>query len=187
MPKNENALYNLIKDATKLTNKEVMSILKRYSDVDMFQMMFENEPNILWLIAKIDQNNMKQKTENDKFKQIDQKFDQIDKRFDSFETRFEEKFETLTKTLLGAIADVKKEMYIEFNKVNSRLDILEQDVAQLKTDVTQLKTDVTQLKTDVTQLKTDVAQLKTDVAQLKTDVAVLQSDVLILKSFHNIN
>ncbi|UUD36689.1 Uncharacterised protein [Mycoplasmopsis californica] len=146
MPKNENALYNLIKDATKLTNKEVMSILKRYSDVDMFQMMFENEPNILWLIARIDQNNMKQKTENDKFKQIDQKFDQIDKkfkqidqrfdqidkRFDSFEARFEEKFETLTKTLLGAIADVKKEMYIEFSKVNSRLDILEQDVAVFK-------------------------------------------------------
>ncbi|UUD36706.1 Baculovirus polyhedron envelope protein, PEP, C terminus [Mycoplasmopsis californica] len=169
MFKNKNALYNLIKDATKLTKKEVMSILKRYSDVDMFQMMFENESNILWLIAKIDQNNMKQKTENDKFKQIDQKFDQIDKRFDSFETRFdsfetrfEEKFETLTKTLLGAIAGVEtrlnQRMDEEFGKVNSRLDKLEQDVAQLKTDVN----------------------------QLKTDVAVLQSDVSILKSFHNI-
>ncbi|VEU69580.1 Baculovirus polyhedron envelope protein, PEP, C terminus [Mycoplasmopsis californica] len=139
MSQNKNALYNLIKDATKLTKKEVMSILKRYSDVDMFQMMFENEPNILWLIAKIDQNNMKQKTENDKFKQIDQKFDQIDKRFDSFETRFEEKFETLTKTLLGAIAGVE-------TRLSNRLDKLEKDVAELKTDVAQLKTDVSVLK-----------------------------------------
>jgi len=66
--------------------------------------------------------------------------------------------------------------------VNTRLDVMQADIASLRTDVTGLKTDVATLKTDVAILKTDVATLKTDVATLKTDVATLKTDVTTLKT-----
>ena len=66
--------------------------------------------------------------------------------------------------------------------VNTRLDVMQADIASLRTDVTGLKTDVATLKTDVATLKTDVATLKTDVATLKTDVTTLKTDVATMRA-----
>ncbi|WP_027334228.1 hypothetical protein [Mycoplasma elephantis] len=71
MCKNKDIIYNLIDNSVKLTKKEATSILKQYSDIEIFEVNFENEPDIVWLLAKIDQKSMK-KIENDKIKQLEQ-------------------------------------------------------------------------------------------------------------------
>ena len=63
-----------------------------------------------------------------------------------------------------------------------KLQVLSDDVAELKTEVAELKDDVAVLKIEVAELKGDVAVLKTDVANLKGDVAVLKTDVSKLQT-----
>ena len=73
-------------------------------------------------------------------------------------------------------------MSVEFEKaVMQKLDLMCNDISELKTDVFGLKKDVSELKTDVSGLKKDVSELKTDVSGLKKDVSELKTDVSGLK------
>lgn len=61
--------------------------------------------------------------------------------------------------------------------VNPRLEIIEQDVAELKTDVADLKTDVVDLKTDIADLKSDMRQVKSSLVSLEDKVTTLEADI----------
>ena len=76
----------------------------------------------------------------------------------------EQDLSEVKEIVVGAIVEAIDTM------VSPRFDILEADVAVLKTDVAVLKTDVAVLKSDVSTLKTDVAVLKSDVSTLKTEM-----------------
>jgi archaellum component FlaC len=65
-----------------------------------------------------------------------------------------------------------------FGRIESRLDVLSADVAQIKTDVAGLKTDVAGLKTDVAGLRTDVAGLRTGLSDLGHQMRVLHEDTI---------
>lgn len=61
-----------------------------------------------------------------------------------------------------------------FDNHDRKFDRIETDIAELKDDVRVLKTDVAVLKDDVNGLKTDVAVLKKGFTRLETDVAGLK-------------
>ena len=51
--------------------------------------------------------------------------------------------------------------------MEQKLDLLIEDMQELKSDMREVKSDVTELKSDVMQLKSEVAMLKTDMEELK--------------------
>ncbi len=67
--------------------------------------------------------------------------------------------------------------------IQSRLTVISDDVAELKSDMVIVKNDIATLKTDVATLKTDVATLKTDMIIVKKDIATLKSDVSSLNDW----
>lgn len=78
--------------------------------------------------------------------------------------------------------EMKEDMLVHKNDLNSGMDVLRKDMNSLRNDMSSLRIDVDILKVDVDILKTDVSILKTDVNILKTDVSILKTDVNILKT-----
>jgi septal ring factor EnvC (AmiA/AmiB activator) len=68
---------------------------------------------------------------------------------------------------------------------NDRIDLLERDVATLKSEVAMLKSvyvksyemRISRVEADIAQLKADVAMLKAELLLLRADVTQLQKDV----------
>lgn len=73
---------------------------------------------------------------------------------------------------------------------NDRIDLLERDVAALKSEVAVLKSvyaksyeiRISRMEADIAQLSADVAELKADVAVLKADVAMLKAEFVLLRA-----
>lgn len=62
-------------------------------------------------------------------------------------------------------------MSVEFEKaVMQKLDLMCNDISELKKDVSELKTDVSKLKTDITILKKGLKEVKEDTQMLKNEV-----------------
>lgn len=78
--------------------------------------------------------------------------------------------------------DFQKLVLEQFEKINSSLSSLKDDVSVLKTDVASLKDDVAVLKTDVAGLKDDMLEVKADISSLRDDVSVLQTDMTSVKT-----
>ena len=78
--------------------------------------------------------------------------------------------------------EVKTYVHEEIERVDIKVDALQNGVSNLKRDMTTVKQDVSQLKTDMTEVKQDVSQLKTDVSQLKTDMTEVKTDVNTIAS-----
>ena len=66
--------------------------------------------------------------------------------------------------------------------VIKKLDLMINDISELKADVAILKEEMTEVKADIAELKTDVAILKEEMTEVKTDVAILKKDALKLKT-----
>lgn len=84
----------------------------------------------------------------------------------------------LRQKLLGDFVTFEVRLPTDWmERVDRRLENLEQDVAVLKEDVAVLKEDVTVLKQDVGELKVTVAGLQGAVFRLQVDVGVLKGQV----------
>ncbi len=66
-------------------------------------------------------------------------------------------------------------------EMNTRFDLMEKDIKDVKQDLSSVKEDVGSLKEDVTTLKEDVTSFKEDVNFLKQDVITLKQDLSDVK------
>ena len=65
--------------------------------------------------------------------------------------------------------------------VDNKLDLILQEIKNVKDDVSGLKSDMVEVKADIVSLKSDVAELKSDMVEVKADVAELKSDMVEVK------
>ena len=68
--------------------------------------------------------------------------------------------------------EVKTYVHEEIERVDIKVDALQNGVSNLKRDMTTVKQDVSQLKTDVSQLKTDMTEVKTDVNTIASELGI---------------
>jgi chromosome segregation ATPase len=90
--------------------------------------------------------------------------------------------------IVDYVTDTREQVAVviqRLNRLEIKVDLLEERTSQIAEDVAVLKTDVAELKTDVAELKTDVAELKTDVAELKIDVASLKEGQIRIETRQN--
>ena len=66
--------------------------------------------------------------------------------------------------------------------VDNKLDLILQEIKNVKDDVSGLKSDMVEVKADIVSLKSDVAELKSDMVEVKADVAELKSDMVEVKA-----
>ena len=66
--------------------------------------------------------------------------------------------------------------------VDNKLDLILQEIKNVKDDVSGLKSDMVDVKADIVSLKSDVAELKSDMVEVKADVAELKSDMVEVKA-----
>ena len=66
--------------------------------------------------------------------------------------------------------------------VDNKLDLILQEIKNVKDDVSELKSDMVEVKADIVSLKSDVAELKSDMVEVKADVAELKSDMVEVKA-----
>ncbi len=88
-----------------------------------------------------------------------------------------EQFARLVKT----VQELRDAFYAFAEKVDQRLNVLENDVSGLKQDVSVLKQDMIEVKADVSVLKQDMIEVKADVSVLKQDMIEVKADVSVLK------
>ena len=66
--------------------------------------------------------------------------------------------------------------------VDNKLDLILQEIKNVKDDVSELKSDMVEVKADIVSLKSDVAELKSDMVEVKADIAELKSDMVEVKA-----
>ncbi len=61
--------------------------------------------------------------------------------------------------------------------VDNKLDLILQEIKNVKDDVSELKSDMVEVKADIVSLKSDVAELKSDMVEVKADISGLKENV----------
>ena len=65
--------------------------------------------------------------------------------------------------------------------VDNKLDLILQEIKNVKDDVSGLKSDMVEVKADVAELKSDMVEVKADISGLKENVAELYNKTDILR------
>lgn len=61
--------------------------------------------------------------------------------------------------------------------VDNKLDLILQEIKNVKDDVSGLKSDMVEVKADIVSLKSDVSELKSDMVEVKADISGLKENV----------
>jgi chromosome segregation ATPase len=84
-------------------------------------------------------------------------------------------------TVATVVLDLTDHVDARFREADVRFDRIESELGEVKQDVTVLKRDMTEVKQDVTVLKQDVMVLKRDMTEVRQDVTVLKRDMTEVK------
>lgn len=78
-------------------------------------------------------------------------------------------------------AILKAEMEHNTRRLEAKIDLIQEEVIEIKADIAELKIRVSVLEAEVKILKSDVKTLQSDVKTLQSDVKTLQSDMVEVK------
>ena len=73
-------------------------------------------------------------------------------------------------TILNAIGEMRSDFDNMKVDVNTKIGVVQQDIASIKVEMGVLKTDIAGMKTDIAGMKTDIAGMKTDMEAMNTDI-----------------
>ena len=65
----------------------------------------------------------------------------------------------------------------KLDKIDGRMEHLEDEVGGLRKDMTEVKGEIVELKSDMAEVKEDIVELKSDVVEVKKDIVELKTDV----------
>ena len=84
---------------------------------------------------------------------------------------------TNINTVIFSLERFEKKTEENFEKVNSRLDNIENGITELKGDVKTINTRLDNVEGEIVKVNTRLDNIEDDVAELKDDVAELKGDV----------
>ena len=81
------------------------------------------------------------------------------------------------KSQLGHVADDMVLVKAALNSHGNRLNVLTQDVREIRTEMGQIRTETGQIRTEIGQMRTEMGRMHTEVGQMRTEVGQMRTEM----------
>ncbi|UUD37141.1 hypothetical protein NPA09_01015 [Mycoplasmopsis equigenitalium] len=80
--KNKEPFYNVIEGSPQITKKEEVAILKKYSNIKIHYVTFDDVTDCFWIVKKIAKENMIQVTKDNKIQKLENSIKFLENKFE---------------------------------------------------------------------------------------------------------